>query len=173
MSEDGEIDYSKCTMDELIEAKSTISQSLYPKNYGNLCTAIETLKARQYDAAPTSELKPKVDVQAPGFSAPEIPVFSLGPRCPVCGWKKPLLLAGTRFGEPFDCRDCLTRLQIGPIHRHITKFLWALLIPAIAWVSFGGLSVTEKVVVAGIAFSLSILEYGFTRLEVYDRQDRN
>ncbi len=41
MDTDGGIDYSGYTLEELIEARSSINKTNYPKNYSNLCKAIE------------------------------------------------------------------------------------------------------------------------------------
>ncbi len=46
MHEDGQIDYSNYTLDELLQSRESINRQLYPKNYENLLDAIRTAESK-------------------------------------------------------------------------------------------------------------------------------
>ena len=161
MSEDGHIDYSGFSLKDLKEASSSIDKTRYPKNYANLVAAIQAKELE--DPIPAG---PRVDIRSTNHSPPEISTLTFGPRCPACGWKKPVFMSGSKFNEPFCCTDCGSRLNITKIHRRLNAALMALFVPALAWFWFGGLEGRQKAAIVATLIFLAFLEYWFTRLEV-------
>lgn len=161
MSDDGQIDYSNFALNELRDAASTINKAKYPKNYANLKAAIDI---READVPEVNQ--PRVDIRSDNHSPPAISTFSFGPRCPACGWRKPLFIAGTRFGQPFDCQDCGSRLNTTKIHRRLNAALMATFVPFLAWFSFGDLASSEKLAISAGLCLLAFFEFWFTRLEL-------
>ena len=163
MSEDGQIDYSEYSLNELKETSSTIDKAQYPVNYANLLAAIQTKELEE-----PKILTPRVDIHSANHSPPEIATFSFGPRCPACGWRKPLLMPGTGFGKSFKCPDCDSHLRLKKIHRRFNAALWTLLVPFLAWFSFSGLESIKKLIIAAVLIFLAFLEFWFTRLELVE-----
>jgi len=166
MSEDGNIDYSEFSLSELKEASSIIDKTRYPVNNANLVAAI---KAKVLDEV--EELKPltpRVDIHNANHSLPEISAFTFGPRCPACGWRKPLIMAGTGFGRSFKCADCGSHLNLTKTHRRLNAVLMAFLVPFLAWITFSGLGSSAKLTIAAVLIFLAFLEFWFTRLELIE-----
>lgn len=165
MSDDGQIDFSQYALNELREAASTIDKTKFPINYANLQSALDVREAE------VPEIKgPRVDVRSDSHSPPEISTFSFGPRCPACGWRKPLFILGNRFGRPFHCRDCGSRLNHTKTHRRFNVALMAVFFPFFTWFTFGNLESSEKLAISAGFLFLAFFEFWFTRLELINPQ---
>ena len=103
-------------------------------------------------------------------SLPDISTFTFGPRCPACGWKKPVFMIGTKFGRPFPCGSCGSRLNVRKTHRRRNAFLMALLVPFLAWFSFGELDDRQRFAVGAVLLLLAFFEFWFMRLELIDEE---
>jgi hypothetical protein len=166
MSEDGHIDYSEFSLNELKEASSIIDKTRYPVNYANLVAAIKEKELDELEEP--KQLTPRVDIHSANHSPPEISTFTFGPRCPACGWRKPLFMAGTGFGKSFKCPDCGSHLNLTKIHRRLNAALWTLFVPLFAWFSFSGLESSKKLTIIAVLIFLAFLEFWFTRLELIE-----
>lgn len=168
---DGDIDFSRYSLEELREAERSIDRVSYPRNFENLSKAI-SFALRQASNADSIERAPKIDVSSQGHMRPEISLITFRARCPMCGWRLPILHKESRLTRrEFSCPDCHSQIRLTRFWRMLNPLLMPLLIPFLAWTSFSDAGRGSRPWLMILLIGLALLNYWFERLEVVDDHD--
>jgi len=168
---DGKIDYSKYSLGQLREAARSIDQVSYPENFKNLELAIQLAESRANEDIAVQD-SPKIDVMSPGHVRPKLSIAMFRARCPMCGWRLPLVhKESRRLRRVFQCPDCHSRLRLTWFWRMLNPLLLPFLVPFTAWILFSDIGRASRPWLIALLVALAILNYWFERLEVVDDQE--